>query len=92
MGKRLIDAKALGIGYCNPLVFDKVEYAHGWNCAIEIIEKAPTVDAVEVVRCKDCIWYGKVHELNACTRIYGFPIAPIMPDDYCSNGVRKQDD
>ena len=45
----LIDRKALGIGYCNPLVFDKIEYAHGWNCAIEILMKAPTVDAVEVI-------------------------------------------
>ena len=45
----LIDRKALGIGYCNPLVFDKIDYAHGWNCAIEILMKAPTVDAVEVV-------------------------------------------
>ena len=44
----LIDRKALGIGYCNPLVFDKTEYAHGWNCAIEILMKAPTVDAVPV--------------------------------------------
>jgi len=24
----------------------------------EAIEKTPTVDAVEVVRCKDCKWYG----------------------------------
>ena len=45
----LIDRKALGIGYCNPLVFDKTEYAHGWNCAIEILMNAPTVDAVELV-------------------------------------------
>ena len=45
----LIDRGALGIGIANPLVFDKTEYAHGWNCAIEIIQNAPTVDAVEVV-------------------------------------------
>ena len=44
----LIDRKELGIGYCNPLVFDKTEYAHGWNCAIEILMNAPTVDAVEL--------------------------------------------
>ena len=49
----LIDRKALGIGYCNPLVFDKIEYAHGWNCAIEILMKAPTVDAVEVADMKE---------------------------------------
>ena len=25
----------------------------------EIIANAPTIDAVEVVRCKDCKWYGE---------------------------------
>lgn len=34
----LIDRAALGIGKANPLVFDKVEYANGWNCAVEIIQ------------------------------------------------------
>ncbi len=53
----LIDRGALGIGRANPLVFDKIEYAHGWNCAIEIIQNAPTVDAVELP-CKmgDLVW------------------------------------
>lgn len=53
----LIDRGALGIGYANPLVFDKIEYAHGWNCAIDIIKKAPTVAAVELP-CKmgDIVW------------------------------------
>lgn len=39
--RRLIDADALGIGRINPLVFDKPEYAHGWNCAVEIVQNAP---------------------------------------------------
>lgn len=30
------------------LAGEQAVYAHGWNCAIEIIEKAPAVDAVEV--------------------------------------------
>ena len=34
----LIDRGALGIGKANPLAFDKIEYAHGWNSAIEIIQ------------------------------------------------------
>ena len=53
---RLIDADALGIGRCNPDVFDDKEYAKGWNSAIEILQEAPTIDAVPVVRCKDCVW------------------------------------
>lgn len=46
---RLIDADALGICKANRNVFDKPEYADGWNSAVAIIEDAPTVDAVEVV-------------------------------------------
>lgn len=51
---QLIDFDALGIGWCNPDVFDDKGYAEGWNRAIEILQNAPTVDAVPVVRCKDC--------------------------------------
>lgn len=51
---RLIDADELGIGKANPDVFENKAYADGWNSAIDIINTAPTVDAVEVVHCKDC--------------------------------------
>ena len=50
----LIDRAALGIGKANPDVFDKPEYARGWNNAVEIIQNAPTIDAENVVHCKDC--------------------------------------
>ena len=54
---RLIDADELGIGKANPDVFENKAYADGWNSAIDIINAAPTVDAVAVIRCKDCIHY-----------------------------------
>ena len=57
---RLIDADALGICKANRNVFDKPEYADGWNSAVAIVEDAPTVDAVEVVRCKDCVHLSQV--------------------------------
>lgn len=50
----LISRKALGIGKCNLDAFENKEYAKGWNSAIEILETAPTINAVEVVRCKEC--------------------------------------
>ena len=63
-----------------------------------LIEKAPTVDAVEVVRCKDCKWYkeGRILKENKfCFRLkhpkedrrigYNF-----SPDDYCSYGEKKE--
>lgn len=43
-----IDRKALGIGKCNPDIFEDKGYANGWNSAIKIIEEAPTVDVEPV--------------------------------------------
>ena len=51
---RLIDADALGVCPCNPAVFDAPGRAHGWNELLKIINDAPTIDAVEVVRCSQC--------------------------------------
>jgi hypothetical protein len=50
--KRLIDANALGICKAKREAFENPAYADGWNSAIEIIENAPTVDAVPVVHGK----------------------------------------
>ena len=62
------------------------------------IHSAPAVDAVEVVRCKDCKWYkeGKLLSPNKfCFRLkhpredrkigYNF-----SPDDFCSYGERRE--
>ena len=48
------------------------------------INNAPTIDAVPVVRCKDCIgWID--HICSNTTDITNF-------DDFCSYGERKDDD
>lgn len=82
---RLIDADALGIGKANPLVFDRPEYAHGWNCAVGIIQDAPTIDAVPVVRCKDCKEYYK----GKCDSVLGLPNP--YPESFCSFGERRSE-
>lgn len=53
--------------------------------AKEVVDKMPTVDAVEVVRCKDCKF---LHEKGYCTRVVG--LSRIKPDDFCSYGERKE--
>ena len=57
---RLIDADAL-------VSLEEVKHK---GCAyIEEINNAPTIDAVPVVRCKDCKWYDPPHiEYNDGTR------------------------
>ena len=47
---KYINVDDLGIGKCNPNVFEDKGYAKGWNAAIDIIEKAPAADVRPVVR------------------------------------------
>lgn len=57
--------------------------------AIEIlaeIEFAPTVDAVEVVRCKDCRWRN-----NKGCPYMNYNAAARDDYDYCSDGERRTD-
>lgn len=44
----LISRSALGIGKAKRECFEDPKYADGWNSAVEIINNAPTVDAVEL--------------------------------------------
>ena len=82
--KRLIDANA---------IYDAVERRYQMSSGIEhrcerdlldLICSADTVDAVEVVRCKDC---GHYHE-NVCP-IWCY--TETKPDDFCSYGERRTD-
>ena len=66
-----------------------------WCCdaLIEAINDAPAIDAVEVVRCKDCKHYTYKHSLpnvKNCTTKHCTRSAHIYtkPTDYCSYGER----
>lgn len=85
---RLIDADKIGIGKANPDVFENKAYADGWNSAIEIINTTPTVDAVAVIRCKDCIHYIAGYccrDVKSRTNMVKYE-----PDDFCSYAVRRE--
>lgn len=75
---RLIDADVLPVKFWFGRFFGVAE--------IDIVN-APTVDAVEVVRCKDCIHYWKNYptEVAVC-------LASPRDDAYCSEGERKEDE
>ena len=83
--KRLIDADAL-IKEAN------AEGAYGYVDAKQIAD-APTVDAVEVVRCRDCKygnWDSEPDDAMVCMRTKdGFWRSG---NDFCSYGKRKEDD
>jgi len=58
------------------------------------IEDCPTIDAVPVVRCSECISHGTLTNGNLfCgkrfTGVYG-EYHVVEPDDYCSYGKRRE--
>lgn len=69
--------------------------AEGFTEAYHIIKYVvPTVDAVEVVRCKDCKWFADNNDGDwfGCWLFQTIQIIPEdtpKPDDYCSYGERK---
>ena len=61
-------------------------------CALaDAVEEMPTVDAVEVVRCRECKHCDP--ENNHCDHHMG-TATPLRrkPDDFCSYGERKEGD
>ena len=69
-------------------------YSGGSVCAVSKKEVAeiPAADVVEVVRCRDCIYFD-----DATVNRKGFVICPaigmeITDDDFCSYGERRESD
>ena len=58
---------------------------------VRFLKKRPIIDAVPVVKCRDCIHY----EMGICLKIYDDGAASSYawqerkPDDFCSYGERK---
>ena len=97
---RLIDADAL-IKYLRQAEYNASEYEkydqednidremfYSTQSFIDVMEcQAPTVDAVAVVRCRDCQHWD--FEDCECGSVYGLP-SPCEADDFCSYGTRKE--
>ena len=89
-GKRLIDANAL-ISYmdeCSQESRFRVYYGY----AKSFIDDAPTVDAVEVVRCRDCIKRYDTDECPMCFLNRGLYVECTKDDGFCDLGERKDGD
>lgn len=62
---------------------------------VDVIERAPAVDAVEVVRCRDCKFFRvmKYSGSTYCKRtVETYGIRITNPEDFCSYGERKGGD
>lgn len=88
--QRLIDANELLELYDMGTEFE--EYAKALSVPVPVIRQnikdMPTVDAEEVVRCKDCKFF---HDKGYCILVTG--LTRIKPeDDFCSHGERNDND
>ena len=80
--KRLIDANALIAEY------DRVHIGEPGK-ARKLMKDAHTVDAVEVVRCRECKWWHEDDDIGHCDNPDGLDNY-AKPDDFCSYGERKE--
>ena len=97
--KRLIDANTLKAkAFADPDSGEAMVY-------LQDIDESPTVDAVKVVRCKDCEYWGdeagvavrtdgvrfaRCKVHNLCVRGKNIGWCPTE-DDFCSQGERRTD-
>lgn len=66
-------------------IIDALENEWGYEGMREDLEKLPTADVVEVVRCKDCIHWGGVIQGFVCRKLR----ICMGADRFCSFGYRK---
>ena len=81
--EKLISASALAT------VIRDDPYIHGKAYARvrDHIDESPAVDAVEVVRCKDCRFLEIAGCYGECGRAY---LGIVKPWDFCSRGERRE--
>lgn len=84
---RLIDADAL-FDSMNSLDYESTVKAY------EAIAEAPTIDAVEIVRCKDCVHFRTYALASDAEVLTDCAVHTHRPqeDGYCSYGEREDND
>ena len=84
---RLIDADALIAKFKDDMEnLQEFAFQLATIGAINTVKHQPTVDAVPVVRCKDCKWYEFDRKMHC-----GLPHGVRSKDDYCSDAERKEE-
>lgn len=97
---RLIDADALkerAIRVSTVKGLGNKEHCYIKAVGTHEIDKAPTIDAVPVVRCRDCMWFDTEDELADvfrqerhcyCTEVNTY----VSENGFCYCGERKEND
>ena len=66
------------------------EMRRSGRAAYMLVQEAPTVDAVKVVRCKDCKNMVKLTTIRYCTVWHG--VNGMGDVGFCNYGERREDD
>ncbi len=77
----LIDRDALMRKHTRSAHGNRHDTAEELQCLLELIENAPTVDAVKAVRCRDCVHYVEDYVVN----IEGAPPIVVARNVCCFN-------
>ena len=90
---RLIDADAYKALHCKECPSDcgACGLVYGKDDICGLIDKAPTIDAVPVVRCKDCVYFG-LNKENVPYCFHCFGLEDPEPNGFCNYGEKKNVD
>lgn len=90
---RLIDADAYKELHCKECPSDcgVCDLVYGKNDICGLIDQVPTIDAVVVVRCKDCEYFG-LNDENVPYCFNRFGIDDPEPNGFCNYGKKKNVD
>lgn len=95
---RLIDADALidEMALMVPWAIDspaEIARVDGLSDAYEAVKNAPTIDAVPVVRCRECVYNREGYCTQFQINLSGISSAWYRVDDdgFCSRGQRRED-
>lgn len=59
----------------------------GFNTIAKVIDDAPTVDAVPVIRCEECKWYYR----GGATCMFWDGANGMCGDDFCGKAEREEE-
>ena len=83
---RLIDADKAIINFC----FEWDDISPTRDEFVAFLKKQPTIDAIPVVRCKDCIRRYDTDECPMCFLIEGNYCEYTNENGFCDRGERKE--
>ena len=90
---RLIDADAYKALHCKECTGDcgVCKFVYGKDDICGLIDQVPTIDAVPVVRCKNCKYFG-VNDENVPYCVNPFGLDDPEPNGFCNYGRNKNVD